>query len=85
MNSQVLTIRIGADLKSKLDQLGKTLHRSKSYIVEKAINQYVEQNAWQIEELTQAEDEIKQGKFVSNEEVTQYLESWGNEIEALKA
>jgi predicted transcriptional regulator len=76
MSSEVLTIRVNSKLKSRLDQLGKILHRSKSYIAEQAISQYVDENAWQIAELTQAEEEIRQGKFVAGNEVNQYLDSW---------
>ena len=81
MSSEVLTIRVNAELKSRLDQLGKTLHRSKSYIAEQAISQYVDENAWQIAALTQAEEEIQQGKFVAGDKVNQYLDSWGNSNE----
>ena len=81
MSSKILTIRVNSELKSRLDQLGKTLHRSKSYIAEQAISQYVDENAWQIAELTQAEDEIQQGKFVAGDEVNQYLDSWENSNE----
>ena len=77
MSSEILTIRVSAELKSRLNQLSKTLHRSKSYIAEQAISQYVNENAWQIAELTQAEKEIQQGKFVANDEVNEYLDSWG--------
>ena len=84
MSSEVLTIRVSSELKSKLEKLGKTLHRSKSYIAEQAISHYVDKNAWQIDELTQAQDKIRQGNFVSNDEVGRYLQSWGNEKE-LKA
>ncbi len=78
MSSEVLTIRVNSELKSRLDQLGKTLHRSKSYIAEQAIRQYVDENAWQIEELTQAEKEIRQGKFIASDKVNRYLDSWGS-------
>ena len=78
MNNQILTIRISSELKSKISQLGDALNRSKSYIAEKAIRLYVEQNAWQIEELLKAEEEIKEGNFISNEEVNLYLDSWKN-------
>ena len=81
MSSQVLTIRVGAELKSKLDRLGKILHRSKSYIAQQAISQYVEENVWQIEELSQAEKEIGQGEFVNNDEMNRYLDSWGSTSE----
>lgn len=79
MSSEVLTIRVPAELKHQLEQLGKTLNRSKSFIAEQAISQYMEANTWQIAELTQAEEEIQQGKFVAGNEVNQYLDSWSDD------
>ena len=76
MSSEVLTIRVRPDLKSQLDQLGQILQRSKSYLAEQAIARYIEDNAWQIAELTAAEQEINQGQFVASAEVEQYLDSW---------
>ena len=78
MSSEVLTIRVRPDLKSQLDQLGQILQRSKSYLAEQAIARYIEDNAWQIAELTAAEQEINQGQFVASAEVEQYLDSWGS-------
>ena len=78
MSSEVLTIRVRPDLKSQLDQLGQILQRSKSYLAEQAIARYIEDNAWQIAELTAAEQEINQGQFVAGAKVEQYLDSWGS-------
>ena len=81
MLSEVLTVRVRPELKSQLDQLGHTLRRSKSYLAEQDIARYIEDNAWQIDELTQAEQEINAGQFISGSEVEQYLDSWGSENE----
>ena len=78
MSSEVLTIRVRPDLKSQLDQLGQILQRSKSYLAEQAIARYIEDNAWQIAELTAAEQEINQGQFIDGVKVEQYLDSWGS-------
>lgn len=74
--TEVLTLRVQTSVKANLDKLGKAIHRSKSYIAERAIEEYLERNAWQIAELQSAENEIKQGKFVSNDEVNAYLDTW---------
>lgn len=77
MSSEVLTIRVGSEIKATLENLGKVLHRSKSYLAQKAIEEFLKKNAWQIEELQLAEKEIEEGNFISNEEVNDYLSSWG--------
>ena len=43
---------------------------------EKAIEEYLERNSWQIAELKSAEKEIVEGKFISHNEVEDYLNSW---------
>ena len=75
MSSEVLTIRVPAELRHQLEQLGKTLNRSKLFIAEQAISQYMKANVWQIAELTQVEEKIEQGRFVSKDEVNQYLDA----------
>ena len=79
MTTEVLTLRVPTQMKTNLETLGKSIHRSKSYIAEKAIEEYLKRNSWQIKELQLAEEEISQGKFISNDEVNDYLDSWGNE------
>ena len=76
MSTEVLTLRVPNTLKHNLENLGKVIHRSKSYIAEKAIEEYLERNAWQIAELKSAEREISEGRFVSNAVVNEYLETW---------
>jgi RHH-type rel operon transcriptional repressor/antitoxin RelB len=81
MTTEVLTLRIPQSMKVNLETLGKSIHRSKSYIAEKAIEEYLKRNSWQIKELQLAEEEILQGTFISNDKVNDYLDSWGNEYE----
>ena len=76
MTTEVLTLRVPTQVKANIDKLGKAIHRSKSYIAERAIEEYLERNAWQITELQSAEGEIEQGKFISNDEVSSYLDAW---------
>lgn len=84
MNYELLTIQLPSELKAKLERLCKTARRSESSMVAQAIGQYLDENAWQIEELIQAKKEIEHGEFISNDEVKRYLNSWGsgNELPA---
>jgi predicted transcriptional regulator len=81
MTTEVLTLRVPVEMKAGLESLGKSIHRSKSYIAEKAIEEYLERNSWQIEELQSAEKEIEKGEFISNDKVESYLDSWGEKEE----
>ncbi len=48
----VITTRIDAALKAKLEALARSTKRSKSFLAAEAIAAYVEINEWQIGEIT---------------------------------
>ncbi len=52
--SEVVTVRLSPELKVKLDALAASTKRSKSWLVAEAIAQYVEQEAWQSEQIEAA-------------------------------
>ncbi len=76
MSSSVLTLRLPVSLKENLENLGKVLNRSNSYIACAALSEYLEKNAWQIAELEQAKKEIESGELISNNQVEEHLDSW---------
>lgn len=77
--SEVLTIRISTKAKTDIENLQKATGRSKSYLASKAVEEYLAKNSWQIKELSLAENEIKEGKFIESKTVEEYLSSWGKE------
>ena len=76
MSSEILSLRINSSLRSELQALRESVERSNSYIVEKAIKEYIDHHKWQIKELKLAEKEINEEKFIPGEEVEDYLNSW---------
>ena len=49
--SAVLTLRLDAKLKNRLDRLSKATQRSRSFVAAEAIREYVTLNEWQIGEI----------------------------------
>jgi len=49
-----LTVRVKPDTKRRLDALARTSQRSKSYVIEEALEQYLDVNEWQIREIQDA-------------------------------
>ena len=70
----VVTARIDAVLKSKLDALARRTKRSKSYLTAEAIAAYVELNEWQISEIEAGIAELDAGKGISQEEAEAHFE-----------
>ena len=66
--SAVVTARINAALKAKLDALARGTRRSKSYLAAEAIAAYVELNEWQIADIAEGIAELDAGSGLSEEQ-----------------
>ena len=83
----VTSVRLQPEIESPLEDLAKKLDRSKNYLINQAIKEYVarqsvEDRRWQ--ETLQAIRSIETGKRIEEKEVVHWLDSWGtkNELEA---
>jgi len=63
----IITARIDAALKAKLEALARGTKRSKSYLAAEAIAAYVALNEWQIAEIEAGIAELDAGKAISDE------------------
>jgi predicted transcriptional regulator len=67
-DTAVVTARIDATLKAKLEALSRATKRSKSYLAAEAIAAYIELNEWHIAEIKAGIAEFERGEIVSQEE-----------------
>lgn len=74
--STTMTIRLEPELKTRLDKLSKTTHRSKSFLAAEAVREFIELNEWQIEELKAAIKEADANDFASDQEVDAVFNKW---------
>ncbi|MGO4407893.1 CopG family ribbon-helix-helix protein [Bosea sp. RAF48] len=63
------TIRLDDEMLAKLDALAADTDRSRNWIAAKAIESYVELNAWQIQRIKEGIAEADRGEFATEEEV----------------
>lgn len=63
------TIRLDDEMLAKLDALAADIDRSRNWIAAKAIQDYVELNAWQIQRIKEGIAEADRGEFATDEEV----------------
>lgn len=76
------TFRLNAEIVAGLDRLAASTNRSKTFLVEEALTDYLEREAWQIAEITEAVAEADSGgPFVEHEKVDAWLRSWGDDDE----
>ncbi len=64
-DTTVVTARISATLKAKLEALARSTKRSKSFLAAEAIAAYVELNEWQIGEITAGLAELVSAEALS--------------------
>lgn len=78
MESSVLTLRLNAETKAKLDRLASSTQRSKSFLAGEAINRYLEIEAWQIEEIEQAIKEAEAGDFATDKQLAKVAKKYAD-------
>lgn len=81
----VTSVRLQPDVETPLEALATRLDRSKNYLINQAIKEFLERQneeeaRWQ--ETLEAIESIQSGKRVEEAEVTAWLESWGTESES---
>lgn len=83
MAKQNITVRLDPETVKHLDLMGAAMDRDRSWLMSHAIERYIEEEAWQVTEIREAMQKVREGegRFVSHEEMTRWLESWGTDHE----
>jgi predicted transcriptional regulator len=71
-----VTFRLDEDKLQFLDQLAKSQDRDRSYLINQAVEHYLEVRRWHIEEIRKAVAEADAGNFASPEEVRAAFDSF---------
>lgn len=76
----ITSVRLNEDIEKPLDELARKLDRSKSYLINQAVREFVARQAaedarW--EETLGALDSVKQGDVIEEAAVNAWLDSWG--------
>lgn len=80
----VTSVRLQPEIENPLENLSKKLDRSKNYLINQAIKEFLarkslEEQRW--DETLKAINSVKSGKLIAEKEVNKWLESWGKENE----
>lgn len=70
--STTITVRIDEAIKDRLGDLAGSTRRSKSFLAAEAIREYVENNEWQIAEISAALKEADAEDFASDLDVAAF-------------
>ncbi len=80
----VTSVRLQPEIENPLEQLATKLDRSKNYLINQAIKEFIARRAldearW--DETLEALDSVKSNKLIEEQRVNEWLESWGAENE----
>ena len=67
--SAPFTVRLDPEILDALDRLADRTERSRSWLIAKALQDYVALNAWQLEKVETGLEEAEAGAFASEDEV----------------
>jgi predicted transcriptional regulator len=74
MATEAFTVRAESNLVNQLDHLADTLDRSRNYLVNQALKEYLEQHAWQIEKISQGIAAADRNELVDHDIVMKEME-----------
>ena len=77
MPKQNITVRLDPEIVKHLDRMAQAMDRDRSWIMSHAIERYVENESWQVEEIRKAVEKVKSGKakLIPHEEIFSKLEA----------
>jgi len=81
----VTSVRLNSDIVAPLENLSQRLDRSKNYLINQAIKEFVarqamEDSRW--DDTLKALESMKEGELIDGSEVISWLKTWGTDSES---
>jgi RHH-type rel operon transcriptional repressor/antitoxin RelB len=73
MARETMTVRIQPEVRKALDGIAASLDRDRTYVVNQALEAYIDVNQWQIDHIRQGLREANAGKFAAEAEVNRTI------------
>jgi len=76
MSKETITFRLDAEKRAALDEIADGLDRDRSYILNEAIDLYLEVHRWQVEHILEGARQADNEELATDEEVAEAFERW---------
>jgi len=76
MTKETISFRIDRAKKTALDDVAAELDRDRSYVINEAVDTYLEVRRWQLEHIREGLRQAEAGEFASEDEVRQAFARW---------
>lgn len=74
MATEAFTVRTETDIVHQLDSMAGALDRSRNYLVNQALREYLKTHAWQVEKISQGIAAADRGELVDHDDVIREME-----------
>lgn len=79
MSNQTITIRTESNTVDKIGAIAQAMDRSRNWVIEDALRQYIDQQTWYLEGIKQAQESMAKGNGIPHEEVMAEISELINE------
>lgn len=69
MSNQTITIRTESNTVEKITAIAQAMDRSRNWVIQDALKQYIDQQTWYLEGIQQAQESLKAGNGIPHEEL----------------
>ena len=72
-----VNVRLEPELDEKLSAVATRLDRSRSWVVQQALKEFIELQLWQMSAIEKGLRDAESGRVIAHEDVVAWVESWG--------
>lgn len=76
MNKHLVTFRLDASKKKELDALAAGMDRDRSFVINEAVETYLDMQRWQLEHIKEGVRQADAGSFVNEANVAASFKKW---------
>lgn len=76
MAAKAISLRVEKNKIDELDRLAEELKRDRSYVINEAIETYLDIHKWQIEHIKKAIKQADNNEFASEKQIQDALKKW---------
>jgi predicted transcriptional regulator len=73
-----LSFRVSGENAKQLEDLSRATDRPRSWLLERALKDYLETHAWQVAHTRRGLEDLESGRGVAHEKVEAWLQTWGS-------
>lgn len=75
------SIRMDVEKLERVDNIARAVNRSRAWVINQAVDRYLEYEEWFVQQVQLGLDDADQGKFATDKEIKKRFSKWGVKVE----